>query len=354
MRVDTTVAETNIHYPTHSSLLGDDVRVLTRTIKKITKIVGEVGAKLRDRSRSVKLRVLDIACAARSKAKQSQEKLKQNYRKLLESTSRVVGQAKQFSRETADGVKKSKDPLKQLAPDGLRQQIDTMVPHVKQVMKQTRARIFRGDARSEGKIFSLFEPSTKIIRKGKAGKPNEFGKMVKIQEAKNQIVIDYEVYDHRPSDSDLLVPAIEATKPRWGARRIWWRPTPPSTPTRVKKRPKQRASTAFASPIAPPKAPRANTSVIRLGLPVSSDGRRLSSATSYLLGFPTVASPPALCTLYLRSSIFLLKVRLFTEVQLVSRRPLLPIHGMAALCSAALSRQAPTPAGSRRVSGARA
>src|SRR5882757_5734728 len=79
-------------------------------------------------------------------------------------------------------------------------------------MRQTRARIFRGDTRAEGKIFSLFEPSTEIIRKGKAGKPNEFGKMVKLQEAQeteNQIVIDYEVYDQRPSDSDLLIPAIE-------------------------------------------------------------------------------------------------------------------------------------------------
>src|SRR6202161_4940065 len=76
MRVDTTVVETNIHFPHDSSLLGDGVRVLTRTMKKITKIAGKVGAKLRDRSRSVKLRVLDIARAARSKAKQSQEKLK--------------------------------------------------------------------------------------------------------------------------------------------------------------------------------------------------------------------------------------------------------------------------------------
>ena len=65
-----------------------------------------------------------------------------------------------------------------------------------------------GNTRTEGKIFSIFEPSTEIIRKGKAGKPNEFGKMVKLQEAENQIVIDYAVYDQRPSDCDLLVPAI--------------------------------------------------------------------------------------------------------------------------------------------------
>jgi len=209
MRVDTSVTETNIHHPTDSSLLGDGVRVLTRTMKKITKIAGEIGTKLRDRSRSVKLRVLDIARAARSKAKQSSAKLTNNYRKLLESTRRVVGQAKQFSKEIADGVKWSNDPLKQLVLEGLRQEIDKMVPLVKQVMKQARARIFRGDTRSEGKIFSLFEPSTEIIRKGKAGKPNEFGKMIKIQEAENQIIIDYEVYDKRPSDSDLLIPAVE-------------------------------------------------------------------------------------------------------------------------------------------------
>jgi IS5 family transposase len=52
-------------------------------------------------------------------------------------------------------------------------------------------------------------PSTEVIRKGKAGKPNEFGKMVKLQEAENQIVIDFEVYDQRPNDADLLVPAID-------------------------------------------------------------------------------------------------------------------------------------------------
>jgi IS5 family transposase len=209
MRVDTTVVETNIHYPTDSSLLGDGVRVLIRTMKKITAIAGEAGAKLRDRRRSVKLRVLDIARAARAKGPQSQEKLKRAYGKLLNSTSRVVGQAKQFSKEVVEGVKRSANILQQLALEGLRQELEAMVPRVKRVMKQTRARIFRGDTRTEGKIFSLFEPSTEIIRKGKASKPNEFGKMVKLQEAENQIVIDYEVYDRRPSDSDLLIAAIE-------------------------------------------------------------------------------------------------------------------------------------------------
>src|SRR5271169_4805227 len=216
MRVDTTVVETNIHYPTDSSLLGDGVRVLTRTMKRIAKIAGKAGAKLRDRSRSVKLRVLDIARAARSKAKQGQDKLKRAYGQLLNSTGRVAGQAKRFSQEIAAGVKRAADVVQQLTLEGLRDKLDAMVPLVRKVMKQTRARILRGDTRSDGKLVSLFEPETEIIRKGKAGKPTEFGKMVKLQEAENQIVTDYEVYDRRPNDADLLIAAVETHHARLG------------------------------------------------------------------------------------------------------------------------------------------
>jgi IS5 family transposase len=214
MRLDTTVVETNIHYPTDSSLLGDGVRVLTRIMKKVTVIAGAAGTKLRDRSRSVKLRVLDIARAARSKARPGREKLNRAYGQLLSSTSRVVGQAKRFAQDIAAGVKRAGNVSKQLALEGLRAEIERMVPLVRQVMKQTRARIFRGDTRSEGKIVSLFEPSTEIIRKGKTSKPTEFGKMVKLQEAENQIITAYEVFGRRPADSDLLIGAIDIHQAR--------------------------------------------------------------------------------------------------------------------------------------------
>jgi IS5 family transposase len=185
-------------------------------MKKVTALAGSAGAKMRDRSRSVKLRVLDIARAARSKVPQSQEKLKLAYRKLLDATGRVVGQAKRFSKEIAEGVKRSTDFMQQAALEGLRKEIDTMLPRVKQVIRQTKARIIGGDTHAEGKLFSIFEESTEVIRKGKAGKPNEFGKMVKVQEAENQVVIAFEVYDQRPSDSDLLIPAIEMHEQRMG------------------------------------------------------------------------------------------------------------------------------------------
>src|SRR6201993_1154057 len=85
MRVDTTVVEANIHHPTDSTLLGDGVRVLTRTMKKISKITGAAGARLRDRSRSVKLRLLEIARTGRAKGPINHEKLKYGYRRLLDA-----------------------------------------------------------------------------------------------------------------------------------------------------------------------------------------------------------------------------------------------------------------------------
>src|SRR5262249_50307664 len=157
---------------------------------KITKIAGAVGTKLCDHSCSVKFRLLEIGRIARAKARGAinQDKLKQRYGQRLNTTSRVVGQAKRFSAEIVQGVKQATDVMKQLALEGLRHELDEMVPLVRQVMKQTRARIFRGNTRSEGKLLSVFEPSTEIIRKGKASKPTEFGKMVKLQEAENQII----------------------------------------------------------------------------------------------------------------------------------------------------------------------
>jgi IS5 family transposase len=142
--------------------------------------------------------------------------MKLAYDRLLNATSRVVGQAKRFSKEIATGVKHSMVPARQVVLEGHRQLLDEMLPRVQQVIRQTKARIFHGDSRSEGKIVSLFEPSAEVIRKGKASKPTEFGKLLKLQEAENQIVVDYEVFAQRPSDMDLLIPAIDVHQAKLG------------------------------------------------------------------------------------------------------------------------------------------
>jgi IS5 family transposase len=208
LRVDTTVVETDIHYPTDSSLLGDGVRVLTRSMQRIAKLAGRRGTKLRDRTRTVRYRVLEIARASRSRVAQGQERMKTCYRKLLYHTARVVGQAKRFAQEVATGVKRGRRVMDHRHLQAARAYLEQMIPRVQQVMQQTRERIFNGNTHAPGKLVSLFEPHTEIIRKGKAAKPTEFGKMVKIQEAEGQIVTHYEVYDERPNDADLLLPSI--------------------------------------------------------------------------------------------------------------------------------------------------
>jgi IS5 family transposase len=200
MRADTTVVETDIHFPTDSSLLGDGVRVLTRVMKKVTAVAGKAGTQMRDRSRSAKLKVLAIARASRNKTEQGRQKMKNAYVKLLDITSRVTGQAKKFSSEIAEGIKQGNLSVMHKA----KKQLDEMIPRVQQVMRQTRERVLRGNTQAEGKLLSIFETHTEVIRKGKANKPNEFGKLVLIQEAENQIITHYQVCEQRPADSTLL------------------------------------------------------------------------------------------------------------------------------------------------------
>ncbi len=98
----------------------------------------------------------------------------------------------------------------------LREILETMGKRVRQVVRQTKARVFQGMTKYPHKIVSLFEPHTEIIRKGKASKPNEFGKLIQVQEAENQIITHYEVFAERPEDSQLLVPAVEQHQRQFG------------------------------------------------------------------------------------------------------------------------------------------
>ena len=212
MRVDTTVVETDIHYPTDSTLLGDGVRVLTRIMKKVSAVAGKAGTQMRDRSRSAKLKVLAIARASRNKTEQGRQKMKNAYVQLLEITSRIVGQAKKFASEIAEGVKQGNLSVMHKA----KQQLEAMVPRVQQVLRQTRERVLRGNTQAEGKLLSIFETHTEVIRKGKANKPNEFGKLVLIQEAENQIITHYQVCEQRPADSTLLEGSLQQHVEQFG------------------------------------------------------------------------------------------------------------------------------------------
>ena len=209
LRVDTTVVETNIHYPTDSGLLGDGVRVLTRTMKRIEQEAGKVGTRLRSRVRSVKHRLIEISRAAKGRGQQAQEKIERGYQKLMETTRQVVRQAKTFVEEVASGLKQATTPLGDIRLKVWVEQLKHFSQLTERVLEQTKARLIDGNTHFPNKLLSLFEEHTEAIRKGKAAKPTEFGKMVKIQEADHQIITDYAVFAKRPVDADLLLPSIE-------------------------------------------------------------------------------------------------------------------------------------------------
>ena len=122
-----------------------------------------------------------------------------------QSSAPLTDEASKFSQEIEQGIKRG--PRKLLGK--ARRQLDEMIPGVRQVLGQTRQRVLQGNTRSEGKLVSVFEPATEVIRKGKADKPNEFGKLIRIQEAENQLITSYQVLENRPADSTLLIPSLE-------------------------------------------------------------------------------------------------------------------------------------------------
>ena len=203
MRVDTTVVETNIHYPTDSSLLGDGARVLTRIMKKVVGAVGGLKQRVRDRMRSVRKKVVGVAIAARRKGEAGVEQRRHLYQGLLSLSRKIVNQASRVAKEVGTLPRRTQAKVRVWMD-----QLTVMKERTRQVMRQAKARIFDGDTKHPDKVVSVFEPHTEIIRKGKASKPTEFGKMVKVQEAENQVVTHVEVFDQRPADSDLLVDAV--------------------------------------------------------------------------------------------------------------------------------------------------
>lgn len=208
LRVDTTVVETNIHYPTDSSLLADGVRVLTRTMRRIRAEVGDAGLEVRDRTRSMARRVFEITqrsrqATARTGAKvreQTKARMTELYREVMAITRATVREAERVSEQVAATV--------DLGVQALRDELRETVGLVRRVLAQTRARVRKGDPHYPDKLLSLFEPQTEAIRKGKAAKPTEFVKVVKIQEAEAGLVTDYEVCPMRVPDQELWLPAL--------------------------------------------------------------------------------------------------------------------------------------------------
>jgi transposase, IS5 family len=207
LRTDSTVVESNVHYPTDSALLGDGIRVLSRSLARIAEQCKRGTLAVVNHGRAVKYRLLEIRRAAKSQTQASQQAMQDSYHKLLVMTGAVVRQAI----ATLEKWKKGKLKIvgKVLAVEVPMAQLRQFVPLVEKVISQTKERIWQGNTHVVGKVLSLFEPHTEVIRKGKAHKPQEFGRLVRIDEVENGIVSGYEVLEGNPADTNLFLPALE-------------------------------------------------------------------------------------------------------------------------------------------------
>ncbi len=214
LRTDTTVVESNVHYPTDSTLLQDGVRVLTRALRRLSDECAEGRVKVVDHARATKHRVIEIHRAAKALTEANRERLTESYRSLVGIASGVLHKAQKVAQQVSTGeIPVVGSPLRVVAQLA---QVDHFAPLVAKVIVQTKARVFGGDRHVAGKVLSLFEEHTQVICKGKAHKPAEFGRLVRIDEVENGIVSHYEVKDGAPADVNDFVPAVAHHKETFG------------------------------------------------------------------------------------------------------------------------------------------
>ena len=214
LRVDSTAIETNIHHPTDSTLLGDGIRVLSRSLKRMAAECQAGMLEVVNHGRAVKHRLLEISRAAKSLTQANRKRMQESYGKLLAMTRSVVRQAGQAMRRWESGRLPVVGSLRRMETQVA--QLRRFLPLVQKVMAQTKERVWGGNTHVEGKVLSLFEPHTQVIRKGKAHKPNEFGRLVRIDEVENGIVSGYKVLEGNAADTDSWLPALEQHEASFG------------------------------------------------------------------------------------------------------------------------------------------
>ena len=214
LRTDTTVVESNVHYSTDSSLLGDGIRVLNRSLKRVAAECKKGTLEVINHGRAVKHRLLEISRAAKCLTQSNQQRMQDSYQKLLTLTRGVVRQAGEVLQRWEKGKLPVVGSLLQVETQA--GQLRHFLPLVEKVITQTKQRVWEGNRHVVGKVLSLFEPHTQVIRKGKAHKPNEFGRLVRIDEAENGIVSGYQILEGNSPDTSSWLPALEQHQASFG------------------------------------------------------------------------------------------------------------------------------------------
>ena len=209
LRVDTTVVESDIHYPTDSALLWDGVRTISRLVLEHleSKLVGVAGG-FPDRRRRARRRMQELARMHDRRGKHERS-FRRKYRDLLTVATEVTARARAVIEQARR--KPARVSVDRLLVDALCQEILHYTTLTEQVIDQTRRRIFAGEAvPAEQKLYSLFEPHTDLIKRGKARKPVEFGHKVFLAESRVGLITDYRVLRGNPPDSDQVAASLDS------------------------------------------------------------------------------------------------------------------------------------------------
>jgi IS5 family transposase len=216
LRVDTTACETNIHYPTDSSLLWDVYRTFARLIDAAREIDPSLAANRRLHVKRAKRHYATIARAAGKNTKT--KTLKPQYEALLG----LVGRVLEIGDEVADGLR-SRLELGAIG-DGMSKAIHVLqqLGHYRElatrVVEQATRRVLGGEqVPNDEKIFSIFEPHTELLKRGKAGKPIEFGHMVLFAQTPEKFISDFDVYEKKPVEHKLVDVVLDWHKKLFGA-----------------------------------------------------------------------------------------------------------------------------------------
>jgi IS5 family transposase len=217
LRLDTTAVETNIHWPTDSSLLWDTYRVLARLIERARDVDGNAVGSGRLQLRRAKREALTIARRAAQKGRKARS-LKRPYRKLLRRVEGICTWATSVAQGLEEGTASQRYDVWAHAQAGaLVEEIQHFHALARHVLDQARRRVLQGESvPNDEKLFSLFEPHTELLKRGKAGQDIEFGHMIQIQQVGEKFITAYEVYDQKPVEPTLLQPALERHRELFG------------------------------------------------------------------------------------------------------------------------------------------
>lgn len=215
LRLDTTAVETNVHWPSDSSLLWDSYRVLARFIEQAREIDPQAVGDQRLLIRKAKKLAVKITRKS-SKKPGVMEKLKPLYEKLISLVTSICKWSESV-REALQRRMARFGVVKQAMIASLVEEIAHYRHLGLRVTDQSMRRVLCGEqVPNEEKLFSICEPHTELIKRGKAGKDIEFGHMIQIQQVSDKFITDYTVFDRKPTEHQLIGPALTSHKQLFG------------------------------------------------------------------------------------------------------------------------------------------